>query len=95
MRRNHLALGKIVPDMISHLTEHVSISVMTPLSGSTKLSSIHLPLTQIGCFGALGFFWYYEAFCLVWVFFSFIFFYFLAPIEITEENTFIPSLLFQ
>lgn len=46
MRRNHWALVKIVPDMISHLMEHVSISVMTPLSGSTKLSSIHLPLTH-------------------------------------------------
>lgn len=58
MRRNHWALVKIVPDMISHLMEHVSISVMTPLPGSTKLPSIHLPMTQIVCFGAYAFFWY-------------------------------------
>lgn len=70
-RRNHRALVKIVPDMISHLMEHVSISVMTPLSGSTNLASIHLPLTQIVCFGALGFFLVLGSLLLV-SFFSFI-----------------------
>lgn len=47
MRGDSWAVEKMVPDTISHLTEHVSISARIPLAGSTKLSSIHLPLTQI------------------------------------------------
>lgn len=54
MRTDVWASAKIVLTMISHLMEHVFIPAMTPLAGTAKLS-IHLPMTQIACFGVFSF----------------------------------------